>query len=62
MVRNFSELPKSEQLLLLGHCLNAVGVLLLSIGSIIRAAGNLPEGAAFGFEQGRNQVSARDYF
>jgi|GEM_PF-5140943 len=64
MSRKFTDLERAEQLLLLGHVLNAVGVLLLSIGSILRSAGSLPETAISGGDRRRyeTQLTARNYF
>jgi hypothetical protein len=64
MSRKFSELERAEQLLLLGHVLNAVGVLMLSIGSILRSAGSLPEApiTTSGRRQGEAQITAKNYF
>lgn len=64
MNRKFSELEQADQLLLFGHVLNAVGVLLLSIGSILRSAGSLPETPITGNATKKDEapITARNYF
>ena len=66
MGRDFFELERSEQLLLVGHLLNAVGVLFLSFGTILRTAGSLPQAPhARGFSESQadsSALDAREYF
>ncbi len=64
MGRRFTELARSEQLFLVGHCLNAFGVLLLSIGSIFRTAGSLPEVPLFRADKAAEpgRLTAKEYF
>lgn len=65
MGRDFFELDRTEQLLLVGHLLNAVGVLFLSFGTILRTAGTLPDSRSargFGDSVDTSSLNAREFF